>query len=225
MTSRLYKFLRAGAIGRFSRARWPVPAARGRSGAETSVELPLDPCARGLHVCRAADLPYWLDDELWLVETAGEQLEVARKVVVERARLRERVVGWPEPAAHDLAVDAVRRVRDLAAAELELAGLATDGLRAAEENAAVAEVAAALARTVGPMTPTPVAWFVGFLTDAVDELRHPPVQAAIGATYVAAYASDRSSAPHDVPIPAGSSPFEVERQRQADALVRLLDLS
>ena len=75
-----YKFLGAGAVGTYSGFAWPV-------GEWVDVDLPLVPSRRGVHACRVLDLPYWLDDELWVVELDGEIAEQERMVVAERGRL------------------------------------------------------------------------------------------------------------------------------------------
>ena len=63
---RAYKFLRPGAVGPFSGHRWPVPAG-GDPGAW--VEAAGGPAlCRGVHGCRVADLPWWVQEELWEAE-------------------------------------------------------------------------------------------------------------------------------------------------------------
>ena len=62
-----YKFLRAGRVGAFSGEAWPEDGI-------IEVDGPLEECRNGVHACRADDLPYWLDDELWEVELDGGSL-------------------------------------------------------------------------------------------------------------------------------------------------------
>jgi hypothetical protein len=101
-----YKFLRAGAVAPFTGFRWEP---------DTWVE-PGRPiaCERGVHGCRADDLPYWLRAELWEIELAGEIVEAERKLVAERGRLVRRVPGWDAAAAAALARDCAKRTRALA---------------------------------------------------------------------------------------------------------------
>jgi hypothetical protein len=68
VAERLYKFLRRGSIAPFSRHVW-------RIGEWVSAEGKLDACTNGVHLCRQADLPYWLADELWEVEVAGDRIK------------------------------------------------------------------------------------------------------------------------------------------------------
>ncbi|TMB29276.1 MAG: hypothetical protein E6J62_16375 [Deltaproteobacteria bacterium] len=61
-----YKFLAAGRTGPFTGYVWPerqwVDAPSSREGA-------------GVHACRIADLPFWIDHELWQIELAGPVVE------------------------------------------------------------------------------------------------------------------------------------------------------
>jgi hypothetical protein len=45
-------------------------------------------------VCRPVELAHWLHDELWELETQGEQLHALDCLVVRRARLLRRVDAW-----------------------------------------------------------------------------------------------------------------------------------
>ena len=70
-----YKFLAKGALEPLSGLAWPV------SGQE-------------VQVCRAEDLAHWLHDELWVLETEGEQRGGIDCLLVERARLVRRIDAW-----------------------------------------------------------------------------------------------------------------------------------
>ena len=118
---RAFKFLAAGGIGLYSGFAWPLPRS-GAPGAWVEVEGELVPCARGLHVCRVADLPYWLDDELWHVEVEGELVPEDRGLLARRARLVARVEGWDAAAAAALARACVQRVLEQADAALTARG-------------------------------------------------------------------------------------------------------
>ena len=87
-----YKFLSRGAVGPFSGFRWPTP----EGGAEGAwVEAgPAD----GIHACRPADLPYWIDEELWDAELSDDVRVAHHQLVASRGRLVRRVEAWPEIA-------------------------------------------------------------------------------------------------------------------------------
>ena len=65
MSALAYKFLGPDRVGRFSGFRWPE--------AGQWVKAAVDPalCRSGIHACRTEDLPWWLDQELWLIELQG----------------------------------------------------------------------------------------------------------------------------------------------------------
>jgi hypothetical protein len=108
-----YKFLQAGSVGRFSGRAWPPPGAWLSAGAE------IDLCRSGVHACRASDLPYWLDDELWRVELAGDLTQAEQLVVATRARLLERVAGWSPDTAERFAAACAERAQGYARLALE----------------------------------------------------------------------------------------------------------
>ena len=110
MAERLFKFLGAGAVGRFSGFSWPPGE---------WVSAPVEPCVSGLHLCRPDDLPYWLDEELWEVDVDGAVVEHFEKVVVGRARIVARIARWPDPLAGELAADCLAELERLAARESE----------------------------------------------------------------------------------------------------------
>jgi hypothetical protein len=56
--------------------------------------LPLLSCERGIHLCRPQDLAYWLNEELWRCEVAGEVQEGVNCLLVQRTRLLGRVEAW-----------------------------------------------------------------------------------------------------------------------------------
>jgi len=100
----MFKFLAAGAIGPLSRVAWPAP------GEWLVTAEPLRVGRHGAHVCRAEDLAHWLHDELWKIEVAGAQLAAPDCVVVERARLIERVDAWD---ATRFAAACIARAREI----------------------------------------------------------------------------------------------------------------
>lgn len=83
---------------------------------------PRDPCRAGLHVCRIADLPLWMNEELFAVEVDGEIDEYATFAVTARARLSVRIEGWGFESAHRFSDDCAWRTRTLAVETLRLEG-------------------------------------------------------------------------------------------------------
>ena len=89
-----YKFLRAGRVGPFSGFAWPDPGVWVRAGA-------VDQCSRGIHACRTRDLPWWLADELWEIELAGEPQIDEHKIVAGAGTLRSQIDGWTAACAQE----------------------------------------------------------------------------------------------------------------------------
>jgi hypothetical protein len=110
-----YKFLRAGRIGPFSGFRWPEPGVWVRAGEDTA------PCRRGIHACRAQDLPWWLADELWEVELADRLRIDEHKVLAPAGRLHSRIEGWTPDCANRYAEACAWRARDRAVQALTTA--------------------------------------------------------------------------------------------------------
>jgi hypothetical protein len=89
---------------------WDLPK-DGQPGAWREVTGPLKPCEHGLHLLRACDLMHWLAvGTLWRVETEGERLDCADKVVVRRARLVHPVAQLNAHLVRQLACDFAERV-------------------------------------------------------------------------------------------------------------------
>jgi hypothetical protein len=109
-----YKFLAPGAVGRFTGFAWPVLA--DEPGAWVHADAPPVPCARGIHACRIQDLPYWLDDELWTIELAGDVVVGEDAVVAGSGRLLAPVSGWSYDTAREFARACADRARELAEA-------------------------------------------------------------------------------------------------------------
>lgn len=89
---RAYKFLKRSAVSPFSGFRWPAP------GVWVDAHKPSEPCLSGIHGCRAGDLAYWLNDELWELELDGALIAGVNAVVASRARLVSRVDAWRNEA-------------------------------------------------------------------------------------------------------------------------------
>jgi len=93
MAMKAHKFLATGARGPLSGFAWPTP--RGDSkGTWVEAEGALLQCSRGVHVCRPLDLAHWIHDELWEVETSGDEVDGLDCIVVRRARLVRRMDAW-----------------------------------------------------------------------------------------------------------------------------------
>jgi len=115
--------LAKGAKGPFSGFEWPRSPS-GEPGPWIQVEGPLGLCTNGCHVCRPVELAHWLHDELWELETQGEELEALDCLVVRRARLVRRIDAWHlggaahfgEACAQHAAELAARAPRDFAIA-------------------------------------------------------------------------------------------------------------
>jgi hypothetical protein len=94
MTATAYKFLTRDATGPLSGFAWPLPEGSAPGPWVDVGAGALELCVRGAHVCRLADLAYWLNDELWQVEVGGEQIEGIDCLVVRQARLVRRLDSW-----------------------------------------------------------------------------------------------------------------------------------
>jgi hypothetical protein len=116
-----YKFLCAGGLGPFSRYAWPLPRGE-RPGAWVMAPGDPTPCATAVHGCRVADLPWWLQDELWEAEFDGAIAAGRHKISAPRARLMRRVDGWDAACAQRFADACVLRSRDHAVRALARAG-------------------------------------------------------------------------------------------------------
>jgi hypothetical protein len=213
---RAYKFTGHGAVGVFSRFRWPIPIGLS-PGAWVEVTDPADVCERGVHACRPADLPYWLAPELWEIELDGPVLDAPYKLVAHRGRLVRRVPGWPElepPFARACA----ERVRDLAASRLRLADSEelADAATGAATTADWARVTRAAAKTVPPLA----ASLAGLALDCFWDIDHGYHAMC---AYVAATAFGYAST-GDTEQDMSSAGWHEERSRQAIWLVDHLAL-
>jgi hypothetical protein len=114
-----YKFLSRGAVGPFSGFRWPTPEG-GAAGAWVEA-APAD----GVHACRPSDLPYWIDEELWIAELSGDVRVTHHQVVASRGRLLARVEAWDE-LARAFAIDCSATLRARVESALALGGTAAE---------------------------------------------------------------------------------------------------
>jgi hypothetical protein len=81
-----------------------------------------EPCRAGIHACRPAHFPFWVAEELWVIELDGEVVESASKLVARRGRLVEPVEAWTAGGATAFGKDCALRARDLATDALVAAG-------------------------------------------------------------------------------------------------------
>lgn len=193
----------------FTGFRWPTPGP-GRPGAW--VDAPDGRTEHGVHACRARDLAFWLEAELWRTELADPVAEGQRQVIAGRGRLVERVTPWDEAMARSFAEACIWRSRDRSVVALRrathheaaerlgrCAGL--DELHAAASGlGGRRDLAAALA---------------GYIAEALDFLR-------AGDAACAAYIAARSAV---VAEGGQESEFGAERESQGTWLAERLGLS
>jgi len=131
--TRAYKFLkvvrprsgRKRLLGPFSGFEW-------RRGTWERPPEPPSPCVVGVHACRAQDLPYWLSDELWIVDLEGDVRELDRKLLAAGGRLDRRVDSWNHRTAMQFAEECARRVQASAVEIMRRSGLERDAERIAD---------------------------------------------------------------------------------------------
>lgn len=198
-----YKFLRPGRVGPFSHFHWPEPGAWVRSGSE------VDACARGIHACRIADLPWWLAEELWEVQLEGDVGVADRKLVATHGRLVARVEAWTPDRAREFAQTCAWRTRDLAIDALVRAGHQREATRLA--RCTTLDRLVAITSDLLPDAPG----LQIILTIAREGALEADAGAAPTCAYIAAHAARRLDGP------AGS---EAERARQSDWLTDHLGL-
>jgi hypothetical protein len=155
-----YKFLAPGAISPFTGFRWP--------GAGGWVHAPPGRDDAWVHACRVADLPCWLDEELWTVELGGPVREARYQLAAPRARLVRPVRGWDAPLRGEYARACALRARDLALPHLapwlrdalrrdDLPGL-VEAVSAVESPPPAAAYVADAARTALAAGPAPASY-------------------------------------------------------------------
>ena len=171
-----WKFLSAGRIAPFTRYAWPMPGHWVEADGGAVV------CFDGVHACRAMDLPFWVDDELWEVELDGAIDMADGKLAAERGRLTRRVAAWNAATADDYGLACTLRARDHALHALRRTGVHVDDLEHAFTVRAVAN-AARVAERDGPATARIA---TAFAADAADSaLDGQPATAAYVAAHMA----------------------------------------
>lgn len=117
-----YKFLARGAVSPFSGAAWPPP-----SGSTPGAWVAASPGSEPwIHGCRPADLPYWIDAELWRVELSDPARPVHREVQAERGRLLARIEAWGPALRREFTLQCARRTAGFAAEALRQEGLGSE---------------------------------------------------------------------------------------------------
>src|SRR5215469_10890664 len=207
-----WKFLLAGGVSPFTSYVWEPGQWVSASGSHE--------CQEGFHACRASDLPYWLNAELWEFELGTPVAQARSKVVSARARAVARVAEWDASAARELALACARRTAGHAADELADGDLADEAAQLAEvvsgsppaEWPDVAERCAAAASRCGARQASTLC---GYVLDAVEALAAYPVASS---AYIAARAANQRSSASE------PDPYQAERAWQADWLVGRLRL-
>lgn len=148
MTTAL-KFLRPERVGPFTQVAWPVPGSWLDS--DGSPEL----CTAGIHALRPEALPFWLAEELWLVELEGAQEVASGLVLGRRGRLLDRVDAWNDETAREFAracLAALPRTpgNETTRQRADDAATAAHGVTAGPSAASVAYIAAKAAEADRP---------------------------------------------------------------------------
>lgn len=212
-----YKFLATGAVGPFSGYRWPRPSGH-EPGGWVMAEDGLDPCRSGLHICRSADLPFWVSEELYVVEVDGPVTEYESFVLANRARL-VRGSAWGRRVAGSFSRACAWRVRDLAAEALVRTGRREE----ADQLLACASLGA-LEATVGRLAERDIAStsaVTGYVQDVLSFTggaeRTSGWASATATTAFVAAAAARATAQED----SGTAAWAAERRRQASWMAEL----
>src|SRR5262249_6183284 len=71
-------------------------------------------CRRGIHACRTRDLPWWLGEQLWEIELAGEVQTYEHKLVAPAGCLGSQIEAWTPTCARDFGDACAWRARDRA---------------------------------------------------------------------------------------------------------------
>jgi hypothetical protein len=199
-----YKFLSSGRLGPFSRFQWPEP------GMWVNAPPDLQACRSGIHACRTEDLPWWLADELWKVELAGEVRRDEHKIVAATGCLRSRVEAWTTVCAQEYADACAWRAQARGIQALERAG----HQHAADDLAACATLDEVLSTSRGLAGRVPDTRIS--LTIAGDGAIRALTGAAPTTAYIAAHAAQRLD---------GSAGYAAERAWQAQWLIDRLALT
>lgn len=206
------KWLRAGSVSPVTGFSW-----RGHRGVWLDAHES-DPCRKGFHACTLADLPYWISDELWLVDLDGDLRRGTHKTVATQIRLTGRVTTWTTEVGREMAQDCLARTAFHAAEELRVAGRgeAADRLLSApasELGRTARNIMASLSLASGAQRDAND--LCGYVVDAAEGVDIYPVATV---AYIAARAANRRTTPYNRDYLAE------ERAGQVDLLVERLGL-
>lgn len=210
-----YSFLAGGGVEPLSGFAWPLPE-DGERGAWIDAESAPSEALRGYP---ARDLPYWFDDELWMIELSGTVAERDHLLFGERARLLGRIDSWTDPLAWEFVIACARRVARRAAAALREDGRADAAARleAPRDLGELVEAAGSAADD-----PSAAGILVGYVFDVCFYAREAGVGAR--AAGVAAKMSAYALAGDLDDVPGYAERLAAERAWQADWLVERLGL-
>ena len=208
--------LESGAVSFLSGFHWPIPT-ESTPGPWVVAGVDAEPDVVRGHT--HADLPWWLDDELWRIELAGDVRRHGRAVLGERGRLVGRVEAWTPEVAWELVEACARRVRDAAVDELRAAGLERDAaeLVACADPLEIERVGSSIGPASGPQSR-----LAGFAADVV--LYAGDAGGGARGAGVAAYVAAHALAGGEPSAAGYVERFDRERQWQAEWLRRRLRL-
>ena len=176
-----YKFLAPGAVSPFSGVAWPPP-----SGTSPGAWVAASPGQElWIHGCRPADLPYWIDAELWRVELSDPARPVRHEVQAERARLLGRLEAWGLASRREFTLHCALRTAGYAAEALRKEGLDSEA-RTLSSCETVGDVAAAVDAVKSRSLPDRCRQVLGYCGDAaiwsgIGDARCVPYIASIAA--------------------------------------------
>jgi hypothetical protein len=152
-----YAFLAKGAVEPLSGFAWPMP----KDEHDVWVDVDTAP-SEALRGYAAADLPYWVDEELWSIELAGTLAQRDHLLLAERARLLGRIDAWTDPLAWEFVAVCARRVAREAATALHEDGRADAAVQLeTAKDLADLELAASAALD----HPSPAGRLAGYVVD------------------------------------------------------------
>ncbi len=215
-----FKFLDAQGATLLSGSRWPLP-----TGAEPGpwVEAgSIRPCREGIHACRADDLAYWLNAELWEIELDGDVEDAHRKLVAQRGRLIRRLDAWSSGATQELSNWCAWRSRDVAVEVLRDVGEPSWADQLAEV-VALPEVVRLGHLAAGSLGDATVGGMSAGLAGDAAELA-PTAYLAAG-PFVAACAAAHAGSRGASTEADHTAAFASERQEQSNWIVRRLRLA
>jgi len=175
-----WKFLAPGAIAPFTGIRWPQPeGSRIAPWVEGRAAQ-----GQGVHACAVEDLPYWFDEELWVVELEGAVTRAAHQLIAPRGRLISRADDW-SASQPDFTRACIERTRHRVVDALLAEGRRgeSDRLAVQTDLDALQSAAAAIAAS-GPAV-------AGYVFDAVRRRPYPGLCAYIAANAAAAIDGQR----------------------------------